>query len=250
MKKKFAIGGVFLLTYIGFLIATLPTTLVLNQVSLPKNVQLSGVSGSIWDTSIAQVSIEGNNVQQVKSRLSFLSLLTLTPKLDITFGDELIAGPEGELALTLSQDKAKIDNLTLLLKANNIAQQLDLPLPMTARGDVELTLKTAEIDLTKNNRCIAANGTVTWSKAGIVALEQSVKLGKLNADIGCENGVLAVVISPKNDLGLTFTAYVQPGGKMSGNGFLKPGAKFPKALNDALPFLGRKDNQGRYRLKF
>jgi general secretion pathway protein N len=250
MKKKFAIGGVFLLTYIGFLIATLPTILVLNQVSLPKNIQLSGVSGSIWDTSIAQVNVEGNNVQQVKSRLSFLSLLTLTPKLDITFGDELIAGPEGELALTLSQDKAKIDNLKLLLKANNIAQQLDLPLPMTARGDVELTLKTAEIDLTKNNRCIAANGTVTWSKAGIVALEQNVKLGKLNADIGCENGVLAVAISPKNDLGLTFTAYVQPGGKMSGNGFLKPGAKFPKALNDALPFLGRKDNQGRYRLSF
>ena len=250
MKKKFAIGGVFLLTYIVFLIATLPTTLVLNQVSLPKNIQLSGVSGSIWDTSIAQANIEGNNVQQVNARLSFLSLLTLTPKLDITFGDELIAGPEGELVLTLSQDKAKIDNLKLLLKANNIAQQLDLPLPMTARGDVELTLLTAEIDLTKNNQCIIANGTVTWSKAGINALEQNVKLGKLNADIGCENGALAVVISPKNDLGLTFTAYVQPKGKMSGNGYLKPGAKFPKALNDALPFLGRKDNQGRYRLKF
>jgi len=37
---------------------------------------------------------------------------------------------------------------------------------------------------------------------------------------------------------------------MSGNGFLKPGAKFPKVLNDVLPFLGKKDNQGRYRLSF
>jgi len=250
MKKKFAIGGVFLLTYIGFLIATLPAPFVLNQFSLPRNIQLSGVNGSIWDTAIAQVTIDGNHVQQVNARLSFLSLLTLNPKLNITFGDEFIAGPEGALALTLSQNKAKIDNLKLLLKANNIAQQLTLPLPMTARGDVELTLASAEVDLKKNNQCIAAKGKVTWSKAGVIALEQNVKLGKLTADIGCENGALAIIISPKNDLGLTFTAYVQPGGKMSGNGFLKPGAKFPKALNDALPFLGNKDSQGRYRLSF
>jgi general secretion pathway protein N len=39
-------------------------------------------------------------------------------------------------------------------------------------------------------------------------------------------------------------------GRVSGNGFLKPGAKFPPELINALPFLGRKDNQGRYRLFF
>ena len=193
MKKKFAIGGVFLLTYIGFLIATLPAPFVLNQFSLPRNIQLSGVNGSIWDTAIAQVTIDGNHVQQVNARLSFLSLLTLNPKLNITFGDEFIAGPEGAFALTLSQNKAKIDNLKLLLKANNIAQQLTLPLPMTARGDVELTLESAEVDLKKNNQCIAAKGKVTWSKAGVIALEQNVKLGKLTADIGCENGALAII---------------------------------------------------------
>jgi len=250
MKNKIAIGVIFLITYIGFLIATLPTTFVLNQLSLPKNITVSGVSGSIWRTSIAQVNIEGTSVKKVEAELSFWSLFTLTPKLSITFGDSFIAGPEGELELVLSADKAEINDLKLLVKANQIAQQLPLPLPMSAQGNVELTLINAEIDLNKNNQCIAVDGTASWSKAGVVALEQNIKLGSLTADINCENGALAVIISPKNNLGLTFNAYVRQGGKVSGNGYLKPGAKFPQALNGALPFLGRKDSKGRYRLSF
>lgn len=250
MKKKFAIGAIFLLTYVGFLIATLPTTFVLNQFTLPNNMHVSGVTGSIWNTNIAQVNIEGTRVQQVNARLSFWSLFTLTPTLAITFGDSFTSGPEGELELVLSQETAQINHLKLLVKANDIAQQLTLPLPVSAQGDVELTLQKAEIDLTKNNQCIAVNGTASWSKAGVVALEQNIKIGKLNADISCENGALALILSPKNDLGLSFTAYVQQSGKLSGTGYLKPGAKFPKALNDVLPFLGRKDSKGRYRLSF
>ncbi|MBL4766099.1 MAG: type II secretion system protein N [Colwellia sp.] len=250
MKNKLAIAVIFLITYIGFLIATLPTTLVLNQVSLPKNMQVSGVTGSIWSTEIAQVNIDGTSVAKVNAKLSFWSLFTLAPKLSITFGDSFIAGPEGKLELVLSAEKVEINELTLLVKANEIAQQFTLPLPLSAQGDVELTLLNATIDLANNNQCITANGSISWAKAGVVALEKNIKLGNLSADITCEKGALAVIISPKNDLGLTFSTYVRNGGKISGNGYLKPGAKFPPALNDALPFLGKKDRQGRYRLSF
>jgi general secretion pathway protein N len=250
MKNKFAIGVIFLITYIGFLIATLPTTVVLNQFSLPKSIAISGVTGSIWNTNIAQVDIEETSVQKVNANLSFWSLFTLTPKLFITFGDSFIAGPEGEFELVLSSDTVVINDLKLLVKATEIAQKLNLPIPMSAQGNVELTLINAEMDLQKNNQCITAKGTALWSKAGVVAFNENIKLGKLNADINCENGALAVIISPNNDLGLTFSAYVRQKGKLSGSGYLKPGAKFPKALNDALPFLGKKDNQGRYRLVF
>jgi general secretion pathway protein N len=250
MKKKFTIASIFILLYIGFLIATLPTSLVLNQLSLPKNITIFGVSGSIWNTDIAQVTIEQNPIQKVNAKLSFWSLFTLAPKVAITFGDSFTVGPEGELKLVLSTDKAIVNDLTVLMKANDIAQQINLPIPMTAKGDVELTVVNAELDLSNNNQCITITGNASWSTAGVVALEQNVKLGKLTADISCDKGTLAVVISPKNDLGLTFTAYLSPKGKLSGNGYLKPGAKFPQELNDALSFLGRKDRQGRYRLEF
>ena len=250
MKNKIALGVIFLMTYLGFLIATLPATVVLGQITLPKSISLSGVTGSIWHTQIAQVAMDKTRLEKVDASLSFWSLFSLSPAVSITFGDAMLAGPEGQLELAMSAEKATISNLTVLVKANEVAQQLTLPLPVSARGDVELSLAMAEIDLAKNNQCISAQGVTVWSKAGIIALEQNIPLGQLSADIGCENGALALTISPKNDLGLTFKALVGKSGSISGNGHLKPGAKFPKALNDALPFLGNKDRQGRYRLKF
>jgi general secretion pathway protein N len=250
MKKKLTIASIFILLYIGFLIATLPTALVLNQLSLPKNIVILGVKGNIWNTDIAQITIEKTTIQKVNAILNFWSLFTLSPKVDITFGDSFTPGPEGELELVLTTSKAIVNDLNVLVKANDIAQQISLPIPVTAKGEIELTVLNAEVDLNNNNQCITVTGTATWSKAGVVALEQSIELGKLSADISCDKGTLAAVISPKNDLGLTFSAYLSQKGKLSGNGYLKPEDKFPQALNDALPFLGRKDRQGRYRLQF
>lgn len=250
MKKKFAIGVVFLMTYLGFLVATLPATILFNQISLPKNISLSGISGSVWQAKIVQVVVDEVVINQISTELSFWSLFTLSPSLPVTFGDSFLAGPEGELNITFSQEKIEVDNLRLFIKANEITQQLTLPLPVTAQGDVELTLDHVAIDIADNNKCIAANGLVTWSKAGVIALDESIKLGGFDAKISCEDGALALLLSPENDLGLTLNAYVRQSGRVSGNGFLKPGAKFPQALNSALPFLGRKDSQGRYRLSF
>lgn len=250
MKKKFAIGVVFLLSYLGFLVATLPATVLLTQASLPKNMSFSGVSGSIWQTKIEQVVVGEMVIRQVQTELNFWSLFTLSPELAVTFGGFLFAGPEGKLYVTLTQAAIEIDNLTLLLKANEIAQHLTLPLPVTAQGNVEITLDHITIDIKDNNKCIAADGLVEWSKAGVIALEENINLGNFNANIACEDGALALLLSPKNKLGLTLNTYVRQGGRVSGNGFLKPDANFPPELSSALPFLGRQDSQGRYRLSF
>ncbi|MCW8834713.1 MAG: type II secretion system protein N [Colwellia sp.] len=249
MKKKFAIAAIFLITYLVFLIVTLPSTVVLKQITLPKQIAISGVNGTIWQTDIEKLTIGNTSIEQVNAQLSFWSLFSLTPKLDVSFGDPLLSGPEGQLALAISREDMAITDLSILVRANEVAQQLTLPLPISAQGDVELTVSEVSINL-QNNQCSAAKGEVNWSKAGVVALEQNIKLGRFSADIRCEGGALALIVSPKNDLGLTFSAYVRQGGRISGNGYLQPGDKFPKALNDALPFLGNKDSQGRYRLSF
>lgn len=249
MKKKFAIAAIFLITYLVFLVATLPSTVLLKQLTLPKHIVLSGVAGTLWRTRIDQVSVGQTLIEQVDVQLSFWSLLTLTPKLDISFGDPLLSGAEGKLVLEISTQEMTVTNLSVFVRANEVAQQLTLPLPLSAQGNVALQISEARVNL-QNNQCLAAKGEVHWSKAGVIALEENIKLGAFKADISCEDGVLAVELSPKNNLGLTFSAYVRRGGKISGTGYLKPGSKFPKTLDLALPFLGNKDNQGRYRLSF
>jgi len=250
MKKTLAAMAIFLIAYIGFLIATLPAATVVNQFPLAKKISLHAVSGTIWHSKVDQVVVDGISISNVNTRLNLWSLFTLAPKLDITFGDSFSTGPEGQLELELSQEKAVVNDLTLFIKANEIAQQLTLPLPITAQGNVDVMVDNIEILLQKNNQCSTAKGVVTWQRAGVVALEENIKFGQFTANLECENGALALLVSPKNNLGLTFNAYVRNGKRISGNGFLKPGSNFPQALQSALPFLGKKDSQGRYRLSF
>jgi len=250
MKNKFVIGVVVVIAYLGFLIATIPTTFVLGQVELPKNIALVGVKGTVWHTQIKQVTYDKISLAKVDASLSFWSLFTLTPKLNVSFGDPFISGPEGSLVLAASSQQAEVTDLTVLIKANEIAQQLTLPLPISAQGDVKISIERAVVNLQDKDACLAGDGDITWLKAGVIALEQNIKLGKLNADISCEKGDFTLALSPKNNFGLTFKAYVHPGGRISGKGFLQPGTKFPQQLNSVFPFLGKKDNKGRYRLAF
>ncbi len=260
MKKWFSLGAIFFTSYLIFVLATLPLPWLVNKLTLPNAIMLSGVSGTVWQGEIAQVvlanSVNSSSIQQVETSLSFWSLLSFTPKIDIRFGDALLAGPEGRFTLAVSQDQFYFTDVDLLLPANDIAQLANLPLPVTAKGELELHLTQVDFSLNEQT-CQQANGDINWSRAGIIAMEENIKLGKLKAKISCEKGDLVVKLAAKNDLGLSFSVNIGMKGsaqnkKMttSGQGYLTPAAKFPAQLKSALPFLGNPDNKGRYRLIF
>ena len=87
MKKWFTLGAIFFTSYFVFVLATLPLPWLVNKVTLPKAIMLNGVSGTVWQGEIAQVvltnSANSSQIQQVKTALSFWSLFSLTPKIDI-----------------------------------------------------------------------------------------------------------------------------------------------------------------------
>ncbi len=251
MKKWFAFTAIFLSSYIAFLLANTPLALVINNVTLPKNIALQGVSGSIWQGEIVKVTINNNEIEKVKTAVGFWSLLSLSPSIQVTFGDAMLSGPEGKLNLTVSSEQLTLTEVELFISANDIAKQLPLPIPLSAQGNVELFLAELVIVMGNQLSCSKAQGDVTWSAAGVVALEQNIKLGKFAAEIACDDGKLLAKVSPKNDLGLSFDGVLALATqKVSGKGYLKPGAKFPAQLRSALSFLGRPDNQGRYPLRF
>tara|TARA_B110000467_G_C18256061_1_gene443432 strand:+ start:347 stop:1132 length:786 start_codon:yes stop_codon:yes gene_type:complete len=261
MKKWFTLGAIFLTSYLVFMVATVPLPWLVNQVTLPKGLVLSGVSGTVWQGEIAQASFASNTpnntlisnqIQQIKTELSFWSLFTLMPKVDVVFGNELLAGPEGKLSLAMSAEQISIVDADLFLNANDVAQQVNLPLPVTAKGEVALHLSQLDFSVSER-KCQQAEGKINWSRAGIVAMKENIKLGKLSAEIDCEKGELIVNVTPKNDLGLSFSAHInttKAKPKLSGKGYLTPGEKFPLQLKSVLPFLGNPDNKGRYRLGF
>ncbi len=246
MKKWFAFGAIFLSVYLVFVIAAMPANFVLGYVKLPKTMALNGIKGTIWQMNIDELIHPKVTVDKIDAQLSFWSLFTLNPSIKLTFGDDFSAGPSGNLTVSGLLSDITITDADLVVSADAIAQQMPLPVPLVASGDVKLTIEEFVVG---KPICQLANGKVSWQKSSVSALNETVTLGNLAAKLSCQQGALAVTIDDKNDLGLSFVAYVRFRG-VSGNGHLKPGAKFPENLKLALPFLGKPDNQGRYRLSF
>ncbi|NQZ20821.1 MAG: type II secretion system protein N [Colwellia sp.] len=247
MKKWFAYGTVFFSVYLVFLIATLPVSWLVTYVKLPSNMQITELAGTVWESNAEYIEFSGTRINKVSSELSFFSLLMFDPTVSITFGGALMSGPEGKLTASQLFNDIKISELKISLPANNIAEKLSLPIPVEAHNFIDLTISEFVMG---QPICQQLSGTLLWKKAAVTALSEKVKLGRLSADLSCEKGALALTVSPKNDLGLTFTTYVHNMKKASGNGFLKPSVKFPAAIRPLLSFLGKADNQGRYRLSF
>lgn len=246
MKKWFTYGAIFLSVYLVFAIALMPVNFVLNKVNLPKDVKILGAKGTIWNASIEEVIHPEIMLNNVNAQVDVLSIFTFNPQVDITFGDSFTNTPEGKLTLSGLFADLTIEDGIVLVPSNEIAQRLPLPIPLVTNGNVKLTINQFVLG---KPVCQAADGNVSWSNTSISALNETVKLGDLIAKLDCKDGALAVELDDKNDLGVTFTAFVRAN-KVSGSGFLKPGAKFPSELKQALPFLGKPDNQGRYRLGF
>ncbi len=234
-----------------FLLASAPLILVINNANLPRNIEIQGVSGSVWQGQIARITFNNNVVEQVKTELSFWSLFTLAPKVEVSFGGAMLAGSEGKFTLQMSTQQLALTELELFLKASELAKQLPFPMPVELQGNIELQLSEITIALGEKITCSAAQGELTWLRAEVLTLEQNIELGKLSAVIRCEKGDLFAKVNPKNNLGLSFDAQIAlPAKQFLGKGYLKPDANFPAPLKSSLPFLGRPDNQGRYLLRF
>lgn len=247
MKKWLAVSAAFLSVYVIFLIALLPASFVVNNIKLPKNLQLGPVSGTIWDSKIDSILVEKTVINNVNIHVNWLSIITFSPTVDIEFGGALYSGPEGSLRASGFLADVTVTNLRLDISANEIAQQLPLPIPAQAKNIVSVAIDKFVMG---QPVCQQLTGKVQWDNAEIIALSEFVPLGTLSAKLTCENGKGLVVLDENNDLGVTFTAELGANGAISGNGYLTPNKTLPKAIEQVLPFLGRQDREGRYRLMF
>lgn len=245
MGKKFGFSAVFIGAYLVFVIAMVPANWLLDQVKLPNNLVLNDVSGSIWHARIKTVMVDDIVVSNVESRLSPFSVLLFNPTLDVSFGDELLNGPEGVLTVSQLTSEVRVDDANILVPANIIATRLNLPIDVQAHEDIRLAVGQFSMG---QPVCGVLQGQIEWENAAVTALDEKIALGKLTANLSCEKGELVATVVPNNELGLSYRAIVKKGGKLSGNGFIKPGEKFPRQLQDALAFIGKPDKQGRYHL--
>lgn len=251
MKTPLKYTALFFAVYSIFLITTVPATWVMSFVSLPKNVEISQLTGSVWHSHIEQVSANNVVINDIELDLSVLSLFTLNPTVDVSFGggisgSALAEGPRGEVRLTNLLGEITAEAGTIKVDAQFVVEQVKLPVDIEAHNQLTLTLNSYTLG---KPYCKDLSGNLSWPKAAATGFNETVDVGALKVKLGCTKGNIEVSVVKNNNLGLSFTGILARNNRFSGQGYLQPGSKFPKKLEGVLGFLGKKDGKGRYALK-
>jgi general secretion pathway protein N len=235
-----------LLAYIIFLIAKLPAEQLVSRVKLPDHLRIQGISGTIWQGRIEQVSIQGIPVRAVKWQLSPWRLLTGKAVLDLQAGNIRNAD---ELSLdglvSLSRGAVGARDLDIYVPADLLIAQLPLPLPVNARGRFKVALQ----ELNYTQQCESLDGSGHWLNAEVAGTQGYIVLGNFDADLSCRDQAVLVNIQEPNSFGLSAEATVSPALNINVSGRFKPDQSLPQEVHDAARLFGQPDDEGYYQIR-
>lgn len=249
MKSTLKWGAVCLVTYLLFLVAKLPATQVLSKLPLPTELQLYGVSGTIWDGQAKSISYQGLPVENIKWSLSFLPLLVGDYSLDVKAGsvrqvDKISV--KGQLVFSGNQIQAS--DLETFIPSNLVMSMLPLPIPIEAGG--RFKVKLAELDYDYTLGCNELAGSGQWLNAKVAGVNKVIQLGNFDTSLGCENSQVLLKVKEPNSFGLTAQINVPADFKVKVKGRFKPEENLPKEVHQAALFFGNPDSDGYYPIEF
>ncbi|MBU1617866.1 MAG: type II secretion system protein N [Gammaproteobacteria bacterium] len=235
--------------YLVFLVLLAPAAWWLKLVSLPAQVQLGPVTGTLWQGQVQAVSLNGYVLPQVNWQLKPWAFLMGKVALDLDIGQirqttlpyakaQLSYGFSG-LQLQSSQLRLPVEPIVPLLK-------LRLPFQVAASGNMLLNIQDFSMG---QPWCEQLAGKASWLEAKFQAPSGWIDLKAIDANLSCEQGQLQLVTEPGNPLALNVTALIGEQGKYQLNGTMKPDASLPKEVHQAMQFVGQPDAEGRFTLK-
>lgn len=247
MKSGFKWVSLSLVVYLIFLVVKLPAALVLSHLQLGNNINLSGISGTIWQGHAKRVQVNGLPIFDVNWDLSFLPLLVGNISADIKAGN--IRDVEQISAngfVSVAGDRLQVDNLLAYLPTDLVISLLPLPIPVQADG--RFKVKLDQVDYQAG--CKVFNGTGQWINANFTGATGVIDLGSFDAELSCQDGSIVVQVNPPNRFGLTAKASIPANLRFAIEGRFKPEESLPKEVHQAAQFFGNPDAQGYYPIKF
>jgi len=225
--KKFGFIVTGMLAYVIFMAVLTPASVWLKLVSLPPEVQLGKVQGTLWQGQIDVLSRPPVYLTNLRWQLELSSLWRGQLGVQLNAGDvKDDSQPYLNLSGQVSPGSYALKQATLRWPVAGIMRNLQLPMPVDASGAIVLNIK----NFTK--------GELGW-----------LDLRQIDATLSCEQGNLRLVTKPDNPLALAVTADVMAG-RYQLAGTLKPDASMPKEVHEAMRFVSQPDAEGRYTIQF
>lgn len=246
MKKQLAWVAFGLVFYFLFLLIKLPASQVLSRLSLPPDVDLQGVSGTIWQGRAIAASVHGLPLQNVSWSLAVLPLVLGHISADVQAGNmrnsDEVSFSGG---LNLSEGQIQLDQVQAYLPTNLMVSLLPLPFPVKAEGRFKIQFEELEY----TDACQTLVGSGQWLNAKVAGLNGMIDLGVFNADMTCTDNNVVVTVKEPNRFGLSAEAVIQANLKYAITGRFKPESDLPEEVHQAAQFFGNKDGQGYYSIK-
>ncbi|MGY4025371.1 GspN family type II secretion system protein ExeN [Aeromonas rivuli] len=247
MKRKIWIVVVFMLAWLGFLLTSVPASLVARHLPLPPMVKLEGVSGTLWRGEVARLQYASESVTRLRWDLNGWSLLRFAPELAVRFGER--DGLNGQGVVGWGSAAFGRD-LTLNAPAPWLLSRLPLrlPFPITATGQLQL-----KIDEFSQGQpwCDSLYGNLHWYDAEADTPAGKLKLGDPEVKLTCLDSKLVAELKQGSEaVQVLGKLELQANRQYLFQGSLKPGPELPEQMKQGLPYLGQPDSQGRFPLRY
>ncbi|MBE1286327.1 MAG: hypothetical protein GJ671_01220 [Alteromonadaceae bacterium] len=248
MNRKVVWGLIGTLFFVVCLLTTLPAKQLVYRVNLPANIQLFGVSGSIWQGKIQRASVAHTELTSVRWSLSPWRLLTGKVGLELHVGNIRETNQvylKGNAVMSLFKQHLALSDMTIRMPAQTILNRANLPMKVLAKGPVEVKLVDASVQMNATQvLCEAISGTGQWRNAQVLAPSGLVEMGTFDATLGCSDQNLTIDVAEPNALNLSFVASGRDLQSLRVNGRFNIPEDMPNEIKAVGRFLGQPGNDG------
>ncbi len=244
MRKFVGVSVVFIAVFIVSVLTYLPASIVVSQLQLPAQLQLSGLRGTVWRGSVKQVRWQDYDFGELQWRIVPTALFSGNVEASVRFGRDSVLNLKGKGEVGYGMQGAYASNFVVSIPMDEVVKRAPIKVPIVTQGQLEATIRSYTYQAPY---CLNAEGTLAWSQAKVESPLGSLSLDQTIADVSCDNSVLTVKGSQKSDqVSSLYSAQLNPERIYKADGWFKPEAAFPSQLSQHLKWLPKPDNQGRY----
>ncbi|MBU2978325.1 type II secretion system protein N [Alteromonas sp. C1M14] len=245
MKAKILWTFAAVVVFLFFVVLYMPASQVINPQMLPKNVNIYGVSGTVWHGKAQAVVIDGIPVTDVAWDIAGFPLLIGQLSADVKGGNLRDANEvsfKGAVNVSaFSPEQVNADDVLLFLPVDRILAHIQLPLPVDAGGRFRVRLD----DFSFGPECQSMAGHGDWLNATVAGTRGPIDFGNYSAQLSCEGKDIGITVTEPNKLGLTLQAVLAANfNGFSVQGKFKPEADLPEEVHQAAAIFGAPDADG------
>lgn len=246
MKPEIRTRNLILLglaSYLLFLVAQAPASLLTHLLPTQSGVRLSGLQGTVWAGQASNVRIQQHQLTDVNWSFNGWRLFTgkLAADIEARFNNQPVST---QAAITLT-GAVQLHNTQVMLDASTVGELAQIPIAQLG-GRFQIALEYVEL---ARGAPPVASGMILWKQASVTVAE-TVSLDDVDIQLrdAGDPPLLAVISNRGGDIRLDGKASVKPYGDYQLQLSMTPSAGSSDNVRNSLKMFARPQNDGSYLL--